>query len=254
MTTRESSLPTRHRRRQTKPSIGNAILGGVGELFITVGVLLGLFVAWQLWWTDVKAMAEQNTLTQSVEEQFDDSPPQVGEVRTDTPPTLAEIPLDESTFALLWVPRWDSGSDPYRRTISQGVDRATVLDTLGIGHYPDTAMPGEVGNFAVAGHRQSHGKPFYNVTQLEVGDPIVVETADAWYVYKVTETKIVLPTEVEVVAPNPSDPAAPADVASITLTTCHPLFSTKERFIVHGELDHWIPRDSGRPAEIMAAS
>ncbi|PWD51145.1 class E sortase [Serinibacter arcticus] len=249
MTTAETMLPVRHQRRRRRGGVGSMILGVVGELLITAGLLLGLFVAWQLWWTDVEAGQLQNQLSETLDTELPTSPDVVADPQVEAPP-VALAPLDATTFGRLWVPRWDNGDNPYNKTISQGTDRATVLDVLGIGHYEDTAMPGEIGNFALAGHRQSHGKPFYDVTSLQIGDDLVVETAEAWYVYKVTTTDIVAPTQVDVIAPNPTDPATQPTVASITLTTCHPLFSTRERFIVHGELSSWVPRDAGRPAEL----
>ena len=228
--------------------VGSAIIGVVGEILITVGLILALFVVWQLWWTDVEAAQVQTELSADFEAGLSESPNQVGAAGVGEPPAFGE--LTEQTFARLWVPRWDSGA-PYVRTISEGTDRESVLDVLGIGHYEDTAMPGEIGNFAIAAHRQSHGKPFYNIDTLQEGDAIVVETADAWYVYKVVNSEIVPPTQVEVIAPNPWSPQDPPQAAAITLTTCHPLFSTKERFVVHGILDHWVPRDAGRPAELV---
>src|SRR5690606_10957704 len=116
-----------------------------------------------------------------------------------------------------------------------------VLDVLGIGHYEGTAMPGEVGNFAVAGHRVTYGKPFNRVEELQVGDPLVVQTETTWYVYRVTSTQVVTPRDVQVIAPTPNQPDVAPTVASMTLTTCHPMFSARERFIVHAELDYWTP-------------
>lgn len=250
MTTAEIAPPVRHRRRRSRGGAGSAFVGFLGELLITAGLLLGLFVVWQLWWTDVEAEQLQSSLSETLDAELPDSPAVVAPPQVDEPPPVAEAPLDATTFARLWVPRWDSGDDAYRRTISEGTDRATVLDVLGIGHYTDTAMPGDIGNFALAGHRQSHGKPFYDIPTLEVGDDLVVETAEAWYVYKVTDSLIVTPSQTEVIAANPSDPSVAPTAASITLTTCHPLFSTRERYIVHGTLDSWVPRDAGRPAEL----
>lgn len=249
MTTVEAHPPVRHQRRRRKAGPGTILLGFIGELLITAGLLLGLFVVWQLWWTDVEAGQEQNSLSEQLDTVLPESPEIQAEGQIGGAP-VADAPLDATTFGRLWVPRWDNGTSPYKRTISQGVDRATVLDKLGIGHYPDTAMPGEIGNFALAGHRQSHGRPFYDITTLEVGDALVVETAEAWYTYKVTESYVVTPNQTEVLAANPLDPQTPATEASITLTTCHPLFSTRERYIVHGTLESWVPRDAGRPAEL----
>jgi sortase A len=122
-----------------------------------------------------------------------------------------------------------------------------VLDTLGIGHYPGTAMPGQVGNFALAAHRVTSGKPFNAIADLQVGDALVVETAVGWYIYRVTETTIVLPTETSVIAPVPGQPGVEPTSAMITLTTCHPMFSTRQRFVVHGVLESTSPRSDGRP-------
>lgn len=232
------------------PSKTSKVIGVFGEVLITLGLLIGLFVVWQLWWTDVEAGQVQASLSQELDEELPESPDVIAAPVTEEPVPVAAPPFESETFARLWVPRWDNGSEPYSKTISEGTDQATVLDVLGIGHYADTAMPGEIGNFALTGHRQTHGRPFYSVTSLEEGDALIVETAEAWYVYKVTDTRIVTPRQTEVIAPNPDEPAAAATEASITLTTCHPLFSTKERYIVHGTLDNWVPRDAGRPVEL----
>ena len=82
------------------------------------------------------------------------------------------------------------------------------------------------------------------------GDAIIVETAEYWYVYTVTDSAVVAPSEVEVIAPVPGNPGAEPTDAMITLTTCHPLWSTAERFVVHGRLDYWAPHDAGTPAEL----
>ena len=111
-------------------------------------------------------------------------------------------------------------------------------------------MPGGVGNFAVAGHRTTYGKPFNRIAELEPGDALVVRTADLWFVYRVTEHHIVLPEQVDVVAPVPGEPGAEPERATITLTACHPMFSARERYIVHGELEGWMPVADGVPAAL----
>ena len=115
-------------------------------------------------------------------------------------------------------------------------------------------MPGGVGNFAMAGHRTTYAKPFNRVQELQVGDPIVVRTESTWYVYRVTSTEIVRPQDVGVVAPVPGRPGAKATERSITLTTCHPMYSARQRFIVHGVLDYWAPVADGVPAEIAGGA
>ena len=236
-------------------------IGVVGELMITAGVLLGGFVVWQLWWTDVEGNRAQTALVERLDwvepttapvagTPGDPAPPAVAVPQTGEPPVVAE-PGHATTFATMVVPRW--AGEP-ERPISQGVDRSTVLDPLGIGHYPGTAMPGAVGNFAVAGHRTTYGKPFNRIAELVPGDPIVVRTADTWYVYRVTSTGIVTPADVAVIAPDPADPTAAPTQRLITLTTCHPMFSARERYVVHGTLDYWAPTSGPAPAEITGGA
>ena len=235
-------------------------LGVVGELFITVGVLLLAFLVWQLWWTDVEGNRAQTEIVQHLG--WDPAPtasPAAGSTaptvviappRRDAPPVVAE-PKHATTFATFQVPRWDG--EP-ARPVSEGVDKATILDVLGIGHYPGTAMPGDVGNFAIAAHRTTYAKPFNRVAELVAGDPIVVRTQDTWYVYRVTTTEIVAPSQVRVIAPVPDDPGATPTQRMITLTTCHPMFSAKQRYVVHGVLDYWAPVADGVPAELVGGS
>jgi sortase A len=166
--------------------------------------------------------------------------------RVDPPPVIDE-PGIRTTFATLYVPRWGQG---YVKPISQGVTRRDVLDRLGIGHYPRTAMPGDLGNFAIAGHRTTFGKPFSRIEKLKEGNAIVVRTEHTWYVYRVTSTLVVDPHQVGVIAANPLSPGAEPTARMITLTTCHPRYSARLRYIVHGELDYWAPADAGYPPEI----
>ncbi|ROR96689.1 sortase A [Salana multivorans] len=246
--------PIRHVRPRRRQSPLSVLLGIIGEILITVGLLLGLYVVYQLWWTDIMGDHAQAEISEQFEATLPTSPNTAGEAQLGAPVAEELAPLTAETFARLWVPAWSSGDTFYVRPITEGTDRATVLDPLGIGHYEKTAMPGQIGNFAIAGHRQSHGKPFYSIDKLQEGDELIVETAENWYVYHVTSWDIVKPSDIEVIAPNPTDPTAAPDKAMITLTTCHPLFSTKERYIVHGELVEWMPRDAGRPASLVTGA
>ncbi len=243
----------RQQAKRPRPTVGARIVGGIGELLITAGLLLGLFVVWQLWWTDVEGAREAGDAVSEFTEGLDVEIPEVaGEERTEEPPPEPEpVELSGDTFAALWVPDW--GLD-YQWPIAEGVSRDSVLDAGMVGHYPDTAMPGQVGNFSVAGHRQTYGRPFFHIDTLAAGDSIIVQTHTAWYVYKVTEHAIVQPTEVDVIAPVPGEPGVEPGAAMLTLTTCHPLWSTAERYIVHAELDHWIPLEDGMPAELLEDS
>jgi sortase A len=131
----------------------------------------------------------------------------------------------------------------------------TAEDQLsrGPGHYVGTALPGQPGNLALAGHRVGKGSPFLDADQLRPGDPIVVETADSWFVYRVLGDpdtgdyttdpsgipgqQIVRPTDVAVIAPTPGAVGVAPSAAYLTLTTCHPKYSARQRLIVHAVLD-----------------
>ena len=215
----------------------------LGEVLITLGLLLMLFVAWQLWWTDVTANREQAGTTQALERGFG----QGGGARTTDPlATLKQVPFGEA-FAIMRIPRF--GAD-FARPVLEGTD----IDTLkkGLGHYRDTAMPGLVGNFAVAGHRTTYGRPFHNIDLLQKGDVIVVETKASYIVYAVNRYVIVTPEHAEVIAPVPQRPGVQPTEAWMTLTTCNPKYSAGERYIVFAQLVKSIPRANGLPASVMA--
>ncbi|MFE4465948.1 class E sortase [Oerskovia sp. NPDC056781] len=247
-----SSGPVRHvrpdggRRPRARRSAASTVAGVLGEVLITVGVLLGLFVVWQLWWTDVQGAREQAEVLQSMG--WEVPADEAVEVRRDEPP-VAEQPAVGDVFGQLFVPRWDDAVIP----LAQGTDKRTILDKAMAGHYPETVMPGAIGNFSLAAHRMTYGAPFHRVEELEVGDPLVVRSNDTWYVYRVTEGFVVQPSQVEVIAPVPGQPGVEPTQRFLTLTTCHPigLNSLRERFIVHAELDYWLPVADGLPPDLV---
>ncbi|MCC2307874.1 class E sortase [Cellulomonas chengniuliangii] len=259
-TTAPRDLVPRHGRapRRSGGSAVYSAIGVLGELLITLGFLVLAFLVWQLWWTDVEGNQAQAEIVESLPwappaaaaAASGEATPVVAAPRRDEPPVIAE-PGHAVTFATVQVPRW---SDEPERPISQGVDRPTVLDVLGIGHYPETAMPGAIGNFSLAGHRTTYGKPLNRIAELQDGDPIVVRTADTWYVYRVTSSAIVTPQDVQVIDPVPGQPGVEPTERMITLTTCHPMFSARERYVVHGVLDYWAPVADGSPAEILGGA
>jgi sortase A len=223
-----STAPATRRARRTRSSRSRAwgFVGVIGELLLTAGVVVGLYVVWQLWWTDLQ-----------------------GFQRTDEPPDFAAVDatLPDGMIAIgtIHFPTWDGAELP----LLEGVT-PDVMDFGAVGHYPSTVMPGEVGNFAAAGHRQTHGSPLGRIARLEVGDPVVVETANAYFVYRVTGSEIVLPTETDVIAPVPRDRGAEPTERLMTLTTCHPFNYSTHRWITYFELDHWVDRADGVPAEL----
>jgi sortase A len=114
-----------------------------------------------------------------------------------------------------------------RISVDRPVYEGITLGTLdaGPGHWPGSAMPGQIGNVVVAGHRVSHSGPFRNIDQLQPGDEVVLTTADGRFVYVVSGSDVVEPTAIEVIEQTPA--------ATATLFACHPPGSTKYRYIVH---------------------
>jgi len=222
------------------------LLGAFGEVLITLGVLLLLFVAWQLWWTDVTANRDQTSTIQTLERDFADER-QGGPAGKEPPATLKSVPFGKA-FAIVRIPRFGA---EFARPVLEGTDRGTLKK--GVGHYQGTAMPGVVGNFSVAGHRTTYGRPFHNIDRLRKGDVIVVETKASYVVYVVDRHLLVTPYQMEVIAPVPQDPGAKPAAAWMTMTSCHPKFSATQRYVVFARLDKVIPRGDGLPASLMAA-
>lgn len=144
-------------------------------------------------------------------------------------------PRAGDAFAVLRVPRFGGDFAP---VIVEGVSQAALAK--GPGHFPGTALPGEPGNFAVAGHRTGWGQPFNKLPELRKGDTIDIEWKRTTYTYRVTHSKVVEPSDVDVVLPVPGKPGARPDKARITLVTCTDRGwdgRYVHRFVVWGELD-----------------
>lgn len=212
-----------------------------GELLITAGLVVLLFAGYQLFWTNVEAQVATDRVTDQIRADWDLVQP-----NGDGSPSVSIPPFDQGRgFAFLRIPRL--GSD-FSVPVVQGIDDRSLKK--GVGHYPETALPGAVGNFAVAGHRATNGEPFRDLDLVRPGDPLVVETAQSWYVYRVSETKIVEPTRVSVLLPVPEEPGVAASQALITLTTCHPRWASYQRLIVHGELVETLQKPGGPPTAL----
>jgi sortase A len=212
------------------------VLGAVGRALVTVGVLLLLFVSYQLWGTGIYQARAQSDL----EKQFERTSEAAGSTTTTTatpadaaPPrtTLGPVvaPPEGEAMGLIAIPELG---------ISQYVVEGVNVDDLrkGPGHYPTTQMPGHEGNSAIAGHRTTYGAPFGELDQLDAGDQIRVTTSQGSFEYRVTEKSVVAPSEASVLDPSP-DPERPGrELATLTLTTCHPKYSAAERLVVRAEL------------------
>jgi sortase A len=236
-----------------------SVVGVLGELLVTAGVLVLLFLGWQLWFNDLVVGAQQQTAADALTSEWEQDYEEAFGGATEAPmpttvrpskkePVVASAPGTGAAFATLLVPRF--GSD-YARAIGEGVGNSVLNSTrLGIGHYSGTQMPGEVGNFAVAAHRKAYGGAFEHLNELRVGDSIFVETADGWYEYQYRSTEYVPPTGIDVLAPVPQNTGVEPGDRILTLTTCNPLFSTAERLIAYATFEAWYPRAGGAPAAI----
>jgi sortase A len=156
-------------------------------------------------------------------------------------------PTDQEAFALLYIPR--IGNDVWATPIFEGV-KSKQLNS-GIGHYPQSQIPGEDGNFSLFGHRNSNGQPFINIQNLQIGDEVIVETKDFWFVYTLKHDKIVRPSAVWVTGVNrlPALELSTDDPYKvITLITCEPRHSTAKRWVWWGVLKAVYPHATPPPA------
>nr|WP_239158300.1 class E sortase [Streptomyces sp. SID13726] len=235
-----SRVEARRQARAAKPGAAVVASRAIGEVFITTGVLMLLFVSYQLWWTNVRAHAAADKEASSLQ---DDWASGKGAPGTFEP---------GQGFALLHIPKLDVVVP-----IAEGVSNKKVLDKGMVGHYGEgalkTAMPdAKTGNFALAGHRNTHGEPFRYINKLSPGDPIVVETQDEYYVYKMTSTlPVTSPSNTSVIDPIPKGSGFTTAGRYITLTTCTPEFTSKYRLIVWGKMVEERPRSKGKPDALV---
>jgi sortase A len=216
------------------PAAKRFLAQGIGELCITLGVVILLYVVYQMFWTNVVSSTTTQSEIDKIKNQWATQQQALGDQQG-------------ASFAVLHIPRL--GHD-FMKPVLQGTD----LDTLakGVGHYDRTVMPGQVGNFAVAGHRGGHGEPFRHLDQLEPGDAVVVETASTWYTYRVRKGPyITKPSDIAVVYPVPRASGFTQPGKYITLTTCDPWWSSERRMIFWGDLESEQPKLTGPPVALQ---
>ncbi|AXI71768.1 class E sortase [Streptomyces bacillaris] len=234
-------------------------LWGFAEVAVSLGVVLLLLVAHQLWWTNRLARDDAGRTVQALEREWgapvSPSPPgpEPGVVSTPIPvpgPSSSAAPSGEPPS-----PRWDQAYAVLRiprigltAPVAEGTGKGGVLDRGYVGHYTRTAQAGQAGNFALAGHRNTHGEPFRRIDRLRRGDRITVETREAVYTYTVDQSLArTAPSDSGVIAPVPrSDITTSAGYGEpgyyLTLTTCTPEFSSRYRLVVWGKLTAMRPR------------
>ncbi|MEU9208816.1 class E sortase [Streptomyces sp. NPDC048415] len=236
-----SRLEARRAARARKPGAGVIASRLIGEVFITTGVLMLLFVTYQLWWSNVRAHQQAGSAAHHLQQDWASG--------KRTPGTFAP----GQGFAILHIPTLDVVAP-----IAEGTSKTQVLDRGMVGHYGEgatkTAMPdAKTGNFGLAGHRNTHGEPFRYINRLKPGDEIVVETQDDYYVYEMTSIlPVTQPSNTSVLDPVPKGSTFTKPGRYITLTTCTPEFTSKYRMIVWGKMVEDRPRSKGKPDALVS--
>jgi LPXTG-site transpeptidase (sortase) family protein len=216
-------VPDPGRRR---PGRIAAAISVFGELLITAGLVLGLFVVYSLWWTNVVADRSANKQADKVRDHWAQ--------KTDTGPGALDT---KDGIGFLHVPAMKNGEVLVEKGTS-----TNVLNNGVAGYYTDPVkaalpMSGKTGNFALAAHRDGHGAKFHNIDKVKKGDPIVFETRDDWYIYKAFA---ILPEtskyNVRVLDAVPKESGKKKPGHFITLTTCTPVYTSLYRYVVWGEL------------------
>jgi sortase A len=234
------------------------VLRGIGQTLITAGVVVLLFVVYEVWITNIFAHRAQSKVASALHKEW-----VTGHDPLALPGSGPHSIALGTGIAVLYIPRL--GAD-YHFTIVQGsvVPTDAQLEK-GPAHYKGTQLPGQVGNFAVAGHRVGKGEPFLNIDRLRTGDAVIVETKTQWYVYrvkghpagsnpqdsvdpdKIPGREIVGPDGLaadrqSVLNPVPDHPVTQKPTERLmTMTTCHPKFTASHRMIIHAVLQAKAP-------------
>ena len=225
-------------------------LGRLRSSLIMLGLLMFLFVGYQLWGTGIEEAQSQNKLENRFTEIAVASSPTSS---TSIAPSISEPPLDTAVAPPepIVIDEGDPIANIDMPTI--GVSKYVVAGVQtadlkkGPGHYPGTPFPGELGNASIAGHRTTYGEPFRHLDDLNLGDPIIItDLMGRKFTYLVTNQQVVGATDSWVVA------TTDRTKAILTLTTCHPEFSAKQRLIISAELDLTQSDIATSPAAIYA--
>jgi len=191
----------------------------LGDVLITIGGVILLYIVYLLWWTDVVAhQAAQGDMCQLGREW----------ARS----VAVQQPRPAQPFATLEIP---AIRNPETWPVLDGVQQTELKQ--GVGWYPTTQLPGQPGNFAVAAHRRTWGDIFRYLNEVKAGDTIVVRASNTVYTYRIVQDPIYLPpTAVEVLKPIPAHSGLTQPGSYITLTTCDPVYNATRRMAVFGEL------------------
>jgi sortase A len=214
------------------------LLRGTGWTFIGMGSFVLYFLVYQLVGTNAVTSRGQSDLRNELQREWS-IPAAAAAAKPDPEEVVPKRPARGKALAVIDIPKIQLDN----KVIVEGVGREDLRK--GPGHVPSTVLPGQDGTFGVSGHRTTYGAPFYRLNELAKGDTITVVTKEAIYTYTVTRTAIVRPTDTQVLDDVEGPDGKPK--ATITLTTCHPRYSARQRLIVFGDLDFTSP-NSGKVA------
>lgn len=272
-----SSGPEQRREHLKKQRRAGVLRGLVASLLIVAGLAMGGSWAWNTFGTSWMLRDRMNSDIEQFSAQAPQAPAVVAAasaLRTDfeafPPPSIDMDALETAEpFGLMTVPSWQGRISVHdeelrnRILVKQGghywEETNRILDTGAAVHYTGTAGPGDIGNFSVSAHRRSYGDNFLFLPDLVVGDWVLFESAEYWYVYRVIGSEIVTPYEMHVVNPDPFSPVNEDGTQNptrrlITLTTCTTPngspWGNSHRWVTHGELYGWMPRSEGLPPMI----
>jgi sortase A len=195
------------------------LMHGLSDALVTFAFFAIMYAAYQTVWSGFVSQVNITGARSEVESKWIQTP-------------TAEPKLHQG-FALAYIPRLKD--KVWELPITKGVDSEDLIS--GLGQYPDNALPGQKGNFALAGHRATYGEPFADIDQLKQDDEVIIQTADNWYVYRLIMDELVEPDETWVLEENPGGIVNKTGIeAMITLTTCHPRWGSTQRWIWWGVL------------------
>ncbi|RCK67964.1 class E sortase [Desertihabitans brevis] len=217
-------------RRQPR----NSALTVFGVGLLVIGLACLGYVGYQFFGTNIASQQAYEETTERLEREWAEAAPDAGEDEEDQQGGTPAVRIPGDAIGLLRIP--DLGPD-YVVPILTGTDVDTL--TRGVGWYDSSVGPGELGNFAVAGHRVTHGEPFRHLLDLDEGAEIEVETRDAIYTYRLLTAPrdlTVNDTETWVLQPDPVNRSNEATREIMTLTTCQDFFHSPDRSVAFAEL------------------
>jgi sortase A len=249
---------------RAKGSSARTVVRVSAELLMTIAVILALFVVYHLWWTGFMSAQAADGARQELEQSWEVPPPRPSVVDDTGSPTPSLSPSPTSStpapasssaepapvsaalgdaFGMIYMPRLKD--KVWGLPLIHGIDDRSLA--RGIGYFPGTAAPGQLGNFALAGHRATNGEPLRDIDRLQDGDLVIVRTREAWFTYRLDRDLIVQPSDIWVIDRNPFAAEGAQLDRRLTIVTCHPRWGSSQRWIWWGTLTNVRSAEDGPP-------